>query len=527
MSNDLARVAEDSARGGFMLISGTAISTVILAVGAILIGRVLGPEVYGQYTLVIVVPQVLYVFADLGINQGVTKFMAAFNARNEKERMFRVLRNSILLKALAGLLLFAMNYFLADTFAQILLQRPDLAFYVRIASFSILFQVIFATASAAFVGLDKTEYSALTTNIQSVAKTVISMVLVLLGLGIVGALVGHVISYVAAAVASAIVILLLFRQRSASGTSYAASEDLKGLVRYGAPLYVAVLLTGFTPLFQNFVLASFRTTVTDADIGNYKAALNFATLVTVISIPITTALLPAFSKIDSAALQKLRLFFKHANKYTAVLIMPLTVLLIVYSTQVIQIVYGPTYQSASLFLATYCLLYFTVGIGYLTLTSLYNGIGQTKTTFMINLVTFVILAILSPVLTSLYGVQGLIAAFLAASAAGTVYGLARAKKKFQIEFDAHSLLKIYVASMISAIPSLLLLRFTHLSSVMNLIVGGSLYLAIYATLIPLMRIVSHTELQTASRVLIRIKLLGLIAVPVLNYQKRILRRNRS
>jgi O-antigen/teichoic acid export membrane protein len=521
MSNDLAKVAEDSARGGFLLISGTAISTVILAVGAILIGRVLGPELYGQYSLAILVTQVLYLFVDLGINQGVTKFTAAFNRRNEKERIFRMLKYSLLLKALAGVLLFAVNYALADSFARILLQRPDLAFLVRLSSFSILFQIISDTATSAFVGLDKTEYASLTLNVQSAAKTVISIVLVLFGLGVAGAVTGHVVSYVAAAGASFVIIFLLFRDRSINESSYAGANDLEDLVRYGIPLYVSVLLTGFTPLFQNFVLANFRVTVTDADIGNYRAALNFATLISILSVPITTALLPAFSKIDSVAISKLKLFFKHANKYTSLLIMPATFLLIIYSTEMIQIIYGLTYQSAPLFLATYCLLYFTVGIGYLTIRSLYNGIGETKTTFMISLVTFAAVAVLSPFLTNVYGVLGLIVAFLVASLAGTVYGLVRAKERFQIEFDAGSLLKIYLASIVSAFPSLLL-KFTALPNVINLAVGGAFYLFIYMTLIPMMGIVTDAELQTASRVLRRIQLLRIIAVPVINYQKRIL-----
>jgi len=56
MTDELAKVAEDSARGGFLLISGTALATVIMAIASILIGRLLGPELYGQYTLAIVVP---------------------------------------------------------------------------------------------------------------------------------------------------------------------------------------------------------------------------------------------------------------------------------------------------------------------------------------------------------------------------------------------------------------------------------------------------------------------------------------
>lgn len=44
MSNRLVEIAEDSARGRFSLFLGDASSTIILAVGSILVARLLGPR---------------------------------------------------------------------------------------------------------------------------------------------------------------------------------------------------------------------------------------------------------------------------------------------------------------------------------------------------------------------------------------------------------------------------------------------------------------------------------------------------
>ncbi len=48
MTDELSQVTEDSARGGFFLFSGTAVSSIILAISVVLLGRFLGPELYGQ-----------------------------------------------------------------------------------------------------------------------------------------------------------------------------------------------------------------------------------------------------------------------------------------------------------------------------------------------------------------------------------------------------------------------------------------------------------------------------------------------
>jgi hypothetical protein len=59
MSENLAEIAEDSARGGFFLFTGNALSYAILAIGSIIIGRLLGPENFGLYSLSLVVPSLL------------------------------------------------------------------------------------------------------------------------------------------------------------------------------------------------------------------------------------------------------------------------------------------------------------------------------------------------------------------------------------------------------------------------------------------------------------------------------------
>jgi len=519
MADELIKVAEDSARGGFFLVSGSALATVIMAIGSILVGRFLGPELYGQYTLALVVPQLLFIFTDLGINQGIIKFTASLRSKGETNRLTKIIKYGLLLRASTGIAIFIINYAFADLFASFILQRPDLAFYIRIASTSVLFQVIFTTATSAFVGLDKTEYNALTTNIQAIAKAIISIALVLLGFSVAGAIIGYMASYIVAAVASISILLLIIREKQNVQNNYSISDDLKALIRYGAPLYISLLLTGFLPLYQRILLAIFTT---DAEIGNYNAASNFVALMAVLSVPITTTLLPAFSKLDSSTNQKIKAFFKLANKYTALIIVPITFLIIIFSKEIVNVIYGSTYQSASLFLATFCLVYFLVGLGYFTLSSFYNGLGETKTTLKMSLLAFITLVFLSPVLTKTYSVLGLIVASLTTSTISTVYGSYIARKNFRLEFDTRQIIKIYLISAVCSVPSVLLLYLTSLPKLFNIIIGGLLYLFIYATLTPLTKIVNTSELQTVTHITQKIRLLAFIVKPILKYQQKLL-----
>jgi O-antigen/teichoic acid export membrane protein len=521
MADELVSVAEDSARGSFFLVSGTAASTVILAISTILVGRLLGSELYGMYTLALVIPNLLLLFTDLGIDQGIIKFTASLRLKGEAQRAAKIIKHGLLFKAIAGVLVFLVSYALADILASFLLQRPDMTFYIRIISTSILFQAIFATQTLAFVGLDKAEYTALAVNIQAFAKAIISIMLVLLGFGVLGATVGFVSGYVIAAVSTTAILFLLMREKQDPIDDFHIGESLKTLMHYGTPLYLSALLTGFTPFYQSIMLSIFTTY---GDIGNYNAAGNFSAIMAIISGPITTALLPAFSKIDSSTKRRIKVFFKLANKYTVLIVVPIATLMIVFSTEIVQIVYGSTFQSASLFLAMYYFLYFLVGLGYLALNSFYNGIGETGTTLKINIIIFVTIAILSPFLTKAYGVPGLIIAFLVANGAGTIYGSYTARKKFQIEFATRSIIKTYLISAASIGPTLLL-SLIHTSRLVTLIAGAAIFLFMYITLIPLARIVSAPELQRIFHIVQKIRVVAFIAKPILKYQQKILGTN--
>jgi O-antigen/teichoic acid export membrane protein len=522
MADELAKVTEESARGGFFLFSGSALATVIMSISAILIGRLLGPELYGQYNLALVIPLLLLLFTDLGISAGIVKFAASMRVNGKSDRVATIIRRGTIFRLLVGVAVFIPSLIFAGYFAM-LINRPDFAPFIQIASVSLVFQVIFSTSVAAFVGLDKSEYHALATNVQAITKTVLQIGFVLLGFGITGALIGYVGGYVIASVlAGAILFFKLLKSKNNEGESF--GETLKLLTRYGMPLYASILLTGILPLYQQVILAFFAS---DAAIGNYKAASNFIVLLAVIPGSITTALLPAFSKLDSSTTEQVNTLFKRANKYTCLLIVPLTILIILFSRQIVEIIYGPIYNSAPLFLVISSLSYFLVAIGSLGLTSMFNGLGETKLTLQVTIVYLLLLIVLTPIFANTYDVPGALVASLISNIGGASYAAYIAKKKLNIQFNLAPVTRIYLAAGLASIPSLILLLFTPLNGILILIIGAGTYLFIFITLMPLVGIVNRGELNALASVTGKIPLLKLIVRPLLRYQRKILTKTRQ
>jgi stage V sporulation protein B len=520
MTSDISKVTEDSARGGFFLLFGAAISSIILAVSTILMGRFLGPELYGQYNLILVIPTLLLLFTDLGINAGVTKFVASLRAEGKNERIPAIIRNGMILRLIIGVLISIVSLLFASYFA-LLINRPDFSFYIQISCLSVIFQVIFTTSNSALVGIDKSEFIALNSSIRAILTTILQVSLVVLSFSVMGALLGFVLGF---AVSSVLAFAMLFFKmlRTAPERKILAGEKSRDifmlLARYGLPVYISVVLIGFFPLYQQVVLAFFAS---DAAIGNFRAAFNFVTLLTVISASITTALLPAFSKIENSAPEVVNDFFNKANKYTTLIIVPTTICVIMFSGPIVTLLYGSVYTSASLFLSLSCSVYLLSIIGSLTLLSVFNGLGKTRLTMNMTLINFVILLFLTPVLAIAYDVIGVIIASLIASVVASVYAAVVAVRQLGIKFSFGASLRIYSLSVFSALPPLALVLFTKLSFTLVLFAGGVLYLFVFITLMPILKIVSPVELATLTQVTGRIPLLNLIAVPMLKYQKRV------
>ena len=78
-ATEMARV---SARGGFNLLWGLVVSTVISAVGTIAITYILGADKYGLYSIALVGPTLISTFRDFGVNTAMVKYSAQYNAEN-------------------------------------------------------------------------------------------------------------------------------------------------------------------------------------------------------------------------------------------------------------------------------------------------------------------------------------------------------------------------------------------------------------------------------------------------------------
>jgi len=523
MSDRLAVIAEQSTSGGFSLFLGNASATFIGAVVVVIIARLLGPEDYGVYALCFTIPSLAVALAGLGLGPALTRHSARLTSEGRESELAVMLRSVLISSLLLAALALMLVLLASDYIAAFGLRRPGIGEYVRLASFLIIFQMIFTVTSSALIGLGRMGYASLMMTIQSAVKAVASPTLVMVGFGVAGAIFGHITGFMVAA-GLGLVLLVAKRYKNLSIRSKKSSigyfESLRIAVKYGLPLYLSGLLTTLVIQYQNLVLAQI---VADFEIGNFNAAVNFSALLSLVAYPIATALFPAFSKVNlDSESNDLRRMFEVSVKYGSFLLIPASVIVATLSEDLVSTIYGQSYGSAPLYLSIYVAVFLLAGFGSIILGPLFNGIGETKQTLKITVVTAALFLFTAPVMAQAFQVVGLILAFLASDLAGTAYGLNVAYKMFHLRLDINSSLRIYLTSGISIVPTLLLLSVVNLPSLLNIAIGVLTYLASYLTFSPLTGAIKRTDVENLSQILGKIKIVNPIIKPIMIYENRLL-----
>lgn len=501
-----------------ILFAGNLAYTAITAVAGVFIARLLGPDGYGVYTLAFVVPSILYLFVGLGVNTAVTRYVAYYLSSGDVERAKSLTRTATSFLLLFGLLVSAVNFFGASYFVGVMLHRPQLVDYVRVASLFILGQVVSQSATSVFIGWGSMMTLSVFTVVQAAFKLILTVGLILLGFGVIGAVVGHVLSYVVQG-ALATLSLYLAHMRPWSRQSNTFLADTRMMVGYGLPLFAANIVSGVASQYVTIVLAA---VAANAVIGYYQAALNVTIAITVVSGAVASVLFRSFAALDGLA-GDTSLAFSYAVRYVSFVLTPVVLLLIAAASPLFDILYGPSYSQGVVLLQLAALASLPVAIGVTVLPPFLNGIGKSRITMLITLTSALALAVGGYFFcVSLgLGAQGIMIAFLLSNLALAVPGLLLVRLYLGVRMSLKPLAGIVVAGLV-ALLAIFLLPVRNLPSIAALGIDCAVYVAVYLTCAPL---VGGIDGDDVVRLSIAGEALGparRIVSLTLRYEKRIL-----
>jgi O-antigen/teichoic acid export membrane protein len=448
-------------------------------------------------------------FRDLGVNSAVTRYIAKYRAEGKPQEIKNVLATGVLADLLLSAILSLSVFLLAGFIANDLFHRPSIKYLIEIASLTVFGQSLLTVSQSAFSGFERMGVNGIIKILNTSLKTILEVLLVLFGFGVLGAIMGQTLALITSGVVgTSLVFVLLYRSLKLADGRIDFSGTLKIMLKYSLPIYFATLLTAVISQFTDIMTAIY---CNDQAIGNYKVTLSFAQIIGFFTIPLSTVLFPAFSKIGRDETGNLQTMFRLAVKYTALVTIPVSMAVIVLSTPLTSSLYGSSYEQAPLFLSIICLGYINTGFGNIVIASFINGHGETWVNTKLVLAILVVNIPLGLLLIPRFGILGVIALTIIAQTQSLILGLWWIKKAYGMTVEWNSSLRICLASALTAFITCITLSHLPFYGWIHLILGGSIFLTVLLFLMPMVGAVNKRDLSNLKEMLSGI---GFVHIPL-------------
>ncbi|MGB9622872.1 MAG: oligosaccharide flippase family protein, partial [Candidatus Bathyarchaeia archaeon] len=214
--------------GSFLISSGNFIDTLISAVGSIIITRLLTPSEYGLIGIALMYPLMLSGLMDFGLSNALLRYSSI-------DKQGRYVGVGILIKFVVAVVSGVAVFIFADAMA-LSLARPYLAFMIKVLSLYTFSYILLDALGQVLLGLDEYGKAMLIGIVRNVLRVSIAVVLILLGLGVYGAVLSFSVAY------TSILPLATFFVMRRAGLFTFDRKVFKEILIYSIPLYIPVLL---------------------------------------------------------------------------------------------------------------------------------------------------------------------------------------------------------------------------------------------------------------------------------------------
>jgi O-antigen/teichoic acid export membrane protein len=516
------QMGKSSTAGSFFLLIGVVGSSVILALSTLLLqgpGMLSAAEV-GLYGTVLVPSTIIAFFRDLGVNSAITQKIASLRALNRHDEISDVMLSGVLFQLLSGALFSVICFAISQPLANIL-EIPEASSLIALMSLSIFANALISSATAIFVGFERMKLNSFAQILCAILKTLIGPVLVFLGFSVFGAVLAAVIAVVIGGIISiALVYFALFRPlRKSKDRKYTIIPTFISLLKYGLPMTLSPIVVGVLPqIFVFFMVQNASLSM----MGNYYNSVYFSILVTFISFPISNVLFPAFSKLNPEKEPELvKTVFSSSVKYTAILLIPITMLIISLSTPLVHTLFPPDdigrlqalfitkapskFPYSPLFLAISSITNLFVLFGHVSLGAFQTGIGKTQQIMKQSLLSLIISLPFAYTIINYFGnlgsdmemfvIIGGILSVMISTIPGLIWGLIWSWKNYHVKADFKNSAKIFTASLIASITAYTFSTFINTSYPIILLTGTLLFLFTYIITAPLIGAVNHADID--------------------------------
>ena len=500
-------------KSSFVVFIGLAISKLIGFFYRIVIAKNFGAEIYGLFSLTLMIVGWFVAFATIGFGDGLSRFIPFYRGKGEKEKIKYLFRYSLKTLTISGLIGSILLYLLAGFFSYSVFHNAQLFPFLRIFSVFILLSTLLTSFLLAIRAHEEIGWYSFIYNIsQNLAKIVLIYLFIYLGFGFNAINFSYISGMVVMIILSIYVcnkkLKYIFEKDKLKEKE--RSKVKKEFMSYSIPVMFFGIISIIFYWIDTASLGYYKTAL---EVGYYNAAVPIAVLLGIAPELIMQLFFPLINKeYGKKNIKLIEQLGKQVTKWIFIVNIPLFALILFFPGAIIHVLFGSEFliaESALRILATSAL----ISSIFITSNQFVSMVGKSKLVLM----NVIIAAIINFVLNSIFipmnkiwfieNVSGLNGAALATLISILVFNLLfviQTKIFLGIIPLRRKMLNVLISGIIATGALYITREFVTSNDLLTLALLGFSYLPFYFLLILLTKSLDDNDTMIANTVLKKI-----------------------
>ncbi|MFX1392814.1 MAG: oligosaccharide flippase family protein [Promethearchaeota archaeon] len=425
---------DDFIQNSYILMVGYLISIIISTIGTILIIRWISVFDYSLINIANIIPSILILFGELGLNYASINFIAKKLKENDINGAKNVVKINLIVKIIIALI-FSISVMVSSVLIAKYIYNfddADIILLIQLCSIGIFSTILFETMNSFFLGAQNMKVVQYGAILRSSLRTGLSLILILYGYTLIGPILGSVLAPLIVVIFYIYFLIKQFKTRKTEnvGKNPIEWKELNKMMKYGYPLLIFSILAGIQGQIFILILTIYGYI---NEVSYFNVAIVSSTIIAILIKSISFSLFPIFSKMEwdiEKERKRLIKYFQFSNKFATLLIIPVSIFLILFSSDIFPIIFGEDYLEAAPFISIYFCAFLFVSFGSISIPAFFNGQQKTKEVLFIQLIFLISSTCLALLFISYFGSLGIMVGLVLGELLSVIYGNIRIRKTY-------------------------------------------------------------------------------------------------
>lgn len=494
------------AKSSVIVFVGIFLSKIFSFVYRITIANSLGSEIYGRFSLALMIMVLFISLSSLGLQEGLSRYIPFYRGKNEKEKIKHIFRYSLMIVFFSSFSLAILLFLFSEIISINLFNSPGLTIFLKWFAVFIPISVFAGFFHLPLRAYEKIKWHVFIPHILQPFVQVFSLlILIFLGFKASAVIFSYNLGYLTIFLVSFFVCRYYFKFlfKKTKLNKKIKSQTNQKLFSFSWPLIFLGLVVFLFMYMDSFVIGYFKGV---SQVGIYNSAVPLAVLISIAPVLFLQLFYPLIVKEYARKNTKLiKELSKQVVKWIFLINLPFVLIMLFFPGEVINLFFKPEYL-----VAANSLRFLSIGMFFYSIfvisENLLSMVGKSKIILKNLLITVTLNLVLNIILIPKFGITGAAFSTMISYIFWSFLTLIQTRKHTLIIPLKRKMLSIFLVSLI---PLLFLFVFKQIMPItkLTLILQGIFFLLLYFLLIFLTGCFDKNDLMILQAIKKKIKFL--------------------